>query len=84
VKTLPVNLSDLALALEDQGGNLNMEHLEPSLGEGISYAKLHGLITALAVGPVPTSKPDFLGIILKAGWEPAEDDQASFDRVNEC
>lgn len=59
-----------------------MEIMEPSPGEGISFAKLHGLLTALAAGPVQASKPDFSRIILKAGWEPAADDPAKAQRIS--
>jgi yecA family protein len=60
-----------------------MESIEPSPGEGISFAKLHGLLTALAAGPVPVSKPNFLDIILRAGWKSATDDQGKTERINE-
>jgi yecA family protein len=59
-----------------------MEFMEPVPGEGVSLAKLHGLLTALAAGPGPVPKPDFLPVIMKAGWKPGND-QEHFQRIRQ-
>jgi yecA family protein len=59
-----------------------MEVMEPVPGEGVSFAKLHGLLTALAAGPGPVSRADFLPVIMKAGWKPGND-QEHFQRISE-
>ena len=60
-----------------------MEYMEPFPGEGVSFAKLHGLLTALAAGPRPVSREDFLPIITKVAPQLAVRHKAHAGRITD-
>ena len=60
-----------------------MEFLEPFRGEGVSLAKLHGIFTALAVGPGLVPAADLLSITIQASGRPTIDDPERAERITE-